>query len=295
VAEAEDIEEIEQAVELVERVAAIDIAKASGMVCVRLPHEDKPGFRTQHVFNTVATSGAILDLADHLICQGVTRVVMEATPTYWKPYFFLLESRGLECWPVNARDVKNVPGRPKTDRLDAVWLAKLTERDMLRPSFVPPKPVRELRDPTRARAVMTHERTRHKQRTEKLIEDAQIKLSTVRSVPPASRVRRRRRCRGDNLNRLQVRLRPWAATAPAQPMLPPAPARSAGPARGPPACRERVRPPSPSAGKLLSLSIRSVATVWNKPSLCVVVSLRRSAYTARPPISDKQPPHLSLS
>jgi transposase len=177
--EAEDVEEIEQAVELVERVAAIDIAKASGMVCIRLPHEDRPGFRTQRVFSTVATSGAILDLADHLICQGVTRVVMEATSTYWKPFFFLLESRGLECWLVNARDVKNVPGRPKTDRLDAVWLAKLTERGMLRPSFVPPKPIRELRDLTRARAVMTHERTRHKQRTEKLLEDAQIKLSTV--------------------------------------------------------------------------------------------------------------------
>ncbi|MFZ3468502.1 IS110 family transposase [Streptomyces sp. 4.24] len=173
------IEEIEQAEELVARVAAIDIAKASGMVCVRVPHEDQPGKRVQRVFNTVATSGAILDLADHLICQGVTRVVMEATSTYWKPYFFLLESRGLECWLVNARDVKNVPGRPKTDRLDAVWLAKLTERGMLRPSFVPPKPVRELRDLTRARAVMTHERTRHKQRTEKLLEDAQIKLSTV--------------------------------------------------------------------------------------------------------------------
>jgi transposase len=173
------VEEIEQAEELVARVAAIDIAKASGMVCVRVPHEDKPGKRVQRVFNTVATSGAILDLADHLICQGVTRVVMEATSTYWKPYFFLLESRGLECWLVNARDVKNVPGRPKTDRLDAVWLAKLTERGMLRPSFVPPKPVRELRDLTRARAVMTHERTRHKQRTEKLLEDAQIKLSTV--------------------------------------------------------------------------------------------------------------------
>ncbi len=173
-AEAEDIEEIEQAVELVERVAAIDIAKASGMVCVRLPHEDRPGLRIQRVLSTVATSGAILDLADHLVCQGVTRVVMEATSTYWKPFFFLLESRGLECWLVNARDVKNVPGRPKTDRLDAVWLAKLAERGMLRASFVPPKPVRELRDLTRARAVMTHERTRHKQRTEKLLEDAQI-------------------------------------------------------------------------------------------------------------------------
>ena len=157
-----EAEEIEQAEELVERVAAIDIAKASGMVCMRLPHEEAR--RVQGVCNVAATSGAILDLADHLICQGVTRVVMEATSTYWKAFFFLLEARGLECWLVNARDVKNVPGRPKTDKLDAVWLAKLAERGMLRPSFVPPKPVRELRDLTRARAVLTHERTRHKQR-----------------------------------------------------------------------------------------------------------------------------------
>ncbi|WP_312882668.1 IS110 family transposase [Streptosporangium album] len=121
----------------------------------------------------------MLEAADHLICQGATRVVMEATSTYWKSFFLLLESRGLERRPVNARDVKNVPGRPKTDKLDAIRLAKLAERGMLRPSFPPPKPIRELRDLTRARAVMTHERTRHKQRTEKLLEDAQIKLSTV--------------------------------------------------------------------------------------------------------------------
>jgi transposase len=80
---------------------------------------------------------------------------------------------------VNARDVKNVPGRPKTDKLDAVWLAKLAERGMLRASFVPPKPVRQLRDLTRTAKVLTQERTRHKQRVEKVLEDAQIKLSTV--------------------------------------------------------------------------------------------------------------------
>ena len=113
---------------------AIDIAKASGMVCVRTPHEDKPGKRVQRVFHTAATSGAILDLADHLVCQGVTLVVMEATSTYWKPFFFLLEARGLRCWLVNARDVKNVPGRPKTDKLDSVWLAKLAERGDIDPS-----------------------------------------------------------------------------------------------------------------------------------------------------------------
>ncbi|WP_425584259.1 IS110 family transposase, partial [Streptosporangium album] len=137
-AEPDGVEEIEQTGEIVERVAAIDIAKASGMVCVRTPHEDKPGKRVQRVFNTLATSGAILEAADHLICQGVTRVVMEATSTYWKSFFLLLESRGLECRPVNARDVKNVPGRPKTDKLDAIRLAKLAERGMLRPSFPPP-------------------------------------------------------------------------------------------------------------------------------------------------------------
>jgi transposase len=77
-------------------------------------------------------------------------------------------------WLVNARDVKNVPGRPKTDKLDAIWLAELTERGMLRASFVPPKPIRQLRDLTRTRTVFTDERSRHKQRVEKILEDAQI-------------------------------------------------------------------------------------------------------------------------
>jgi transposase len=126
-----------------------------------------------------ATTNAILELADHLVCQGVTRVVMEATGAYWKPWFYLLEARGLPCWLVNARQVKNVPGRPKTDKLDAIWLAKLTERGMLSPSFVPPEPIRRLRDLTRTRTVFTDERSRHKQRVEKILEDAQIKLSTV--------------------------------------------------------------------------------------------------------------------
>jgi len=177
--DVQEPEEISQSEELVARVAAIDIAKSSGMVCMRLPHETREGRRTQQVWNVAATTNAILELGDRLICQGVTRVVMESTSAYWKPFFFLLEARGLECWLVNARDVKNVPGRPKTDKLDAVWLAKLTERGMLRPSFVPPKPVRELRDLTRTRTVLIEERSRHKQRMEKLLEDAHIKLSTV--------------------------------------------------------------------------------------------------------------------
>jgi transposase len=173
------VEEVDRAEELVARVCAIDIAKATGMVCVRLPHESVEGKRVQRTWTVAATTNAILELADHLVCQSVTRVVMEATGAYWKPWFYLLEARGLECWLVNARQVKNVPGRPKTDKLDAIWLAKLTERGMLSPSFVPPEPIRQLRDLTRTRTVFTDERSRHKQRVEKILEDAQIKLSTV--------------------------------------------------------------------------------------------------------------------
>ncbi|WP_405656769.1 IS110 family transposase [Streptomyces sp. NBC_01386] len=90
-----------------------------------------------------------------------------------------MEARGLDCWLVNARDVKNVPGRPKTDKLDAVWLAKLAERGMVRASFVPPKAVRQLRDFTRTRTVFVQERTRHKHRVDKALQDAQVKLSDV--------------------------------------------------------------------------------------------------------------------
>jgi transposase len=106
---------------------------------------------------------------------------MEATSDYWKPVFYLLEAQGFEVWLVNARDVKHLPGRPKTDRLDAVWLAKVAERQMLRPSFVPPPAIRRLRDLTRYRADLVGVRTAEKQRVEKLLEDAQIKLSVVAS------------------------------------------------------------------------------------------------------------------
>lgn len=169
----------DQADGAVARVAAIDIAKASGVVCMRLPHDSIEGRRVQQVWTVASTTNAILELGDRLRIQGVERVVMEATGSYWKPFFYLLEARGLECWLVNAREVKNVPGRPKTDKLDAVWLAKLAERGMVRASFVPGKPVRQLRDLTRTRTSFTQDRTRHKHRAEKLLEDAQIKLSTV--------------------------------------------------------------------------------------------------------------------
>jgi transposase len=104
---------------------------------------------------------------------------VESTSDYWRPFVYLLEARGLVVWLVNAHDVKHLPGRPKTDKLDAVWLCKLNERGMLRPSFVPPVQIRRLRDYTRLRADLTADRSRHKQRLEKLLEDALIKLGTV--------------------------------------------------------------------------------------------------------------------
>lgn len=106
---------------------------------------------------------------------------MEATSSYWKPVFYLLEAHGLAPWLVNARDVKHLPGRPKTDVLDAVWLCKVAERQMLRPSFVPPWPIRRLRDLTRYRTDLVAARTAEKNRIEKLLEDACIKLSVVAS------------------------------------------------------------------------------------------------------------------
>ena len=94
---------------------------------------------------------SLTELANQLVELAVERVVMEATSDYWKPVFYLLEAHGLQPWLVNARDVKHLPGRPKTDVLDAVWLCKVAERQMLRPSFVPPWPIRRLRDLTRYR------------------------------------------------------------------------------------------------------------------------------------------------
>jgi transposase len=165
--------------EIIERVAALDIGKAELMCCVRVPDQDHPGRRLQEVQPYPTLTRSVLRLADHLARLGVTRVVMEATADYWKPVFYLLEAAGLETWLVNAKDVKHLPGRPKTDKLDAVWLCKVAERQMLRPSFVPPPPIRRLRDLTRYRADLVAARTAEKQRAEKLLEDACIKLSSV--------------------------------------------------------------------------------------------------------------------
>jgi transposase len=173
--DSEDTEEI------IERVAALDIGKAELVACVRVPNPNKPGRRAQEITTYSTMTRSLLGLADRLRELGVTRVVMEATSDYWKPVFYILEAQGLDPWLVNAKDVKHLPGRPKTDKLDAVWLAKVAERQMLRPSFVPPAEIRLLRDLTRYRVDLVSTRTAEKQRVEKLLEDAQIKLSVVAS------------------------------------------------------------------------------------------------------------------
>ena len=167
--------------QITERVCAVDVAKASGKVCTRVPDDSRPGRRVSRVWDVAATTRAITEFGDQLVGLGIEKVTVESTSDYWRIWFYLLEACGLRVQLVNARDVKNAPGRPKTDKLDAVWLAKLTEKGLLRPSFVPPAEIRTLRDYTRMRVDLTQERTRHWQRLEKLLEDSLIKVSSVAS------------------------------------------------------------------------------------------------------------------
>jgi transposase len=167
--------------QIIERIAALDIGKAELVCCVRVPDPHGSGRRLQEVATHPTMTRSLLVMCDRLRQVGVTRVVMEATSDYWKAPFYLLEAAGFETWLVNAKDVKHLPGRPKTDKLDAVWLCKVAERQMLRPSFVPPPAIRMLRDLTRYRIDLVGVRTAEKQRVEKLLEDAQIKLSVVAS------------------------------------------------------------------------------------------------------------------
>ncbi len=176
--EPEEIPDAEHEL-VIERVAAIDVAKASGKVCVRVPGKARaagqPGVGRGGHHRRGHRAGRAPGRA------GIEKVTVESTSDYWRIWYYLLEAAGLTVQLVNARDVKNVPGRPKTDKLDAVWLAKLTEKGLLRPSFVPPAPIRQLRDYTRLRVDLTRERTRYWQRLEKLLEDALIKVSAVAS------------------------------------------------------------------------------------------------------------------
>jgi transposase len=188
VVEPQEIED-EEHEQVLERVAAIDVAKASGMVCTRVPHTARPGRRRSLVWQVDATMNAVLELADHLVAERVQKVTLESTSDYWRIWYYLLEAAGLDVQLVRAADLRRAPGRPKTDKLDCIWQAKCTERGLLRPSFVPPAEIRVLRDYTRMRIDLTRERTRYYSRLEKLLEDALIKVSAVASKITAVPVR----------------------------------------------------------------------------------------------------------
>ena len=119
--------EVDEREEIVERVAAIDVAKASGMVCTRVPHATKGGKRTTTVWQVASTTTAILELADHLVCEGIERVVVESTSDYWRPFVYLLEARGLVVWLVNAHDAR-APAGPAQDRQAGCGVAGQAER-----------------------------------------------------------------------------------------------------------------------------------------------------------------------
>jgi transposase len=162
---------------MLERCVALDVHKKSVSVCARIVG---PGGELEEFTAVFATMAAdLLALRDWLVELGVTDVAMEATGVYWKPVYYALED-DFELLLVNARHVKNVPGR-KTDSTDAQWLCQLLECGLLRASFVPPKPIRELRDLTRYRKALIGERQREANRLHKVLEDAGIKLSCVAS------------------------------------------------------------------------------------------------------------------
>ena len=161
---------------IVDRPGALDVHKASVTACVRVWEGRE---LTEHLVEFKTTVHGLLALRDWLEALGVQQVAMEATGVYWKPVWAVLEDR-FELMLVNARAVKQVPGR-KTDIKDAQWLCQLLEAGLLRASFVPPKPIRTLRNLTRYRKATIQDRNREAARLHKLLEDTGIKLDCVAS------------------------------------------------------------------------------------------------------------------
>jgi transposase len=162
---------------IIERPGALDVHNASVTACVRVPAQG--GRREEHVEEFSTTTQGLLTLRDWLQAHGVTHVVMEATGAYWKPVWAILED-DFECLLVNARHVKQVPGR-KTDVKDAQWLCQLLEAGLLKASLVPPKPIRTLRNLTRYRKSQIRDRQREANRLHKVMQDTGIKLDCVAS------------------------------------------------------------------------------------------------------------------
>ena len=162
-----------------DRVCGIDIGKAELYATIRVPSDKDPARRASETRRFAATKRGVLALADWLHCWQVPAAVMEATGDYWKGPFYRLEAEGFECVLADAKQVKHLPGRPKRDPSDSSWLAQCFERGAVRPCFVPDPEFRIIRLHTRYRRDLTDERTREKNRTEKLLESAAIKLSSV--------------------------------------------------------------------------------------------------------------------
>ena len=160
---------------LIDRCAGIDVGQALLVVCVRLV--DPAGKLTEEIRSFGATVPDLVALRDWLVSVEVTHVAMESTGVYWKAPYYLLEGE-FEVLLVNAQHLKHVPGR-KTDVIDAQWIAELLSYGLLRPSFVPPRPFRELRDLTRYRKALVRARTGEINRLHKVLEDAGVKLATV--------------------------------------------------------------------------------------------------------------------
>ncbi len=160
---------------VVERCAGLDVHKDTVAACVRVPGPRQR--RAQEIKTFGTTAGDLLALRDWLEAHGVTHVAMESTGVYWKPVYYVLEET-FTCLLVNAAHIKQVPGR-KTDVADCAWIAQLLEHGLLRGSFVPPAPIRELRDLTRYRKVLIQERTREANRLHKVLQDAGVKLASV--------------------------------------------------------------------------------------------------------------------
>jgi transposase len=158
-----------------ERCAGLDVHRDTVAACVRVP--GRGGHREQHVRTFGTTAAELLRLREWLETHGVTDVAMESTGVYWKPIYYVLEE-AVTCLLVNAAHIKQVPGR-KTDVQDCVWIAQLLEHGLLRGSFVPPVPIRELRDLTRYRKGLIQERQREANRLHKVLQDAGIKLASV--------------------------------------------------------------------------------------------------------------------
>ena len=160
---------------VMERCAGLDVHKDTVAACVRFPGPSGERAQEVHTFGTTTTE--LLALRDWLVAHGVTLAGMESTGIYWRPVYYVLED-AFECWVLNARHLRNVPGR-KTDVRDAEWICQLVEHGLVRPSFVPPREIRELRNLTRYRKAQIEERTREAQRLDKVLQDAGIKLSSV--------------------------------------------------------------------------------------------------------------------